>query len=130
MLSHIRIQWRLSLAIVIRCSKLRLWAGYFIYIKFTSVFFQWMFLNSFEKINMLRKEINRLLSKWNVKYLLKTYYWEKLTLSKLSKFKKFVIRSVFEKLQLMQISLNIKHYCCNFKISVLGAKLCVAFLLF
>ena len=33
----LRIQWRLIFAIVIRCSRLRLWVGYFIYFKFTPV---------------------------------------------------------------------------------------------
>ena len=45
------------------------------------------------------------------------------------KFKKIVTRSVFGELQLTQISLKFKT-CCNFKIRSLGAKLCVAFLLF
>ena len=45
-------------------------------------------------------------------------------------FKKFVSRSVFGELQLMQISLNLQTSCYNLKIRGLGAKLCVAFLLF
>ena len=36
---RLRIQWRFILAIAIICSRLRLWAGYFIYFKFTLVFF-------------------------------------------------------------------------------------------
>ena len=49
---------------------------------------------------------------------------------------KIVTRSVFGKknlrrfLQLTQISLNFKTSCCKLKITDLGAKLCVAFLLF
>ena len=35
----LRIPWRLIFAIVIRCFGLRLWEGYFIYFKFTPVFF-------------------------------------------------------------------------------------------
>ena len=35
----LRIQWRLIFAIVIRCSRPRRWVGYFIYFKFTPVFF-------------------------------------------------------------------------------------------
>ena len=68
----------------------------------------------------------------NVKYLLKSYYLEKLTFSKprFSTFKKLVTRSVFGELQLTQISLNFKTSCCNLKIRGPGAKLCVAFLLF
>ena len=36
---YLRIQWRLSFAIVIRCSRLRLWLGYFTYFKITHVVF-------------------------------------------------------------------------------------------
>ena len=36
--SFLRIQWKLIFPIVIRCSRLRHWIGYFIYFKFTSVF--------------------------------------------------------------------------------------------
>ena len=52
----------------------------------------------------------RVIKKRNVKYLSKSYYWEKLTFSRLrfSKFKKFVSRSNFGELQLTQISLNFK----------------------
>ena len=54
------------------------------------------------------------------------------TFSKLrfSGFKKIGNRSVFWGLQLTQISLNFKTSYCNLKIRGLGAKLCVAFLLF
>ena len=57
---------------------------------------------------------------------------EKLSFSKLqfSKFKILVPRSVFGELQLTQISSNFKTFYCNLKIRGLGAKLCVAFLLF
>ena len=53
----------------------------------------------------------------NVKYLLKTYYWEELTFSKVrfSKFEKFVSRSVFGEVKLMQISLNFKFSCWKLK---------------
>ena len=46
------------------------------------------------------------------------------TFSKLrfSGFKKFVTRSVFGELQLMQISLNLKTFCCNLKIRGLKVK--------
>ena len=67
----------------------------------------------------------------NVKYLLKSYYWEKLRFSKLrySKFKKSVHQVSFGELQLTKISLNFKTSCCNLKVKGLEAKLCVAFLL-
>ena len=35
----LRIQWRLIFANIIRCSRLRLWVGYFIYFQFTLAFF-------------------------------------------------------------------------------------------
>ena len=55
-----------------------------------------------------------------------------MTYSKLrfSKFKKFVSRSVFGQLQLMQISLNFQTSCCNIKARRLGAKLCGHFYYF
>ena len=40
----VRIQWRLIFGNLIRCSRLRLWVGYFIYSEFTSAFFWKMFL--------------------------------------------------------------------------------------
>ena len=82
--------------------------------------------NSIKLINRSRKEINRLSSKGisNI-YLNVTSEM----FSKLSGFQKLVTRSVFVELQLTQISLNFKT-CCNLKIRGLGAKLCVAFLLF
>ena len=61
--TYVRIQWRFIFPIVILCSRLRLWVGYFIYFKFTPAFFWWMFFNSVKEINRLRKEINRLISK-------------------------------------------------------------------
>ena len=81
------------------------------------------------KKKRLRKEINRLLSKGMSNIYLK------ITIETFSKFrfygfKIFVTRSVFGELQSTQISWNFKTSCCNLKISSLGAKLCVAFLLF
>ena len=54
------------------------------------------------------------------------------TFSKLrfSGFKKFVTRSVFQELQLTQMSWNFESFCYNLKIRGLRAKLCAAFLLF
>ena len=59
--------------------------------------FQWMLLNSTKELNRFFKQINSLLIKGNVKYLLKSYYGEKVTYLKLrfSEFKKFVSRSDF-----------------------------------
>ena len=56
----------------------------------------------------------------------KVTYWK----PRFSKFKKFVSRSVFQELQLTQILLNFQTSCCILKIKGLGAKLCLAFLLF
>ena len=64
----------------------------------------------------------------NVKHLLERFYREKLTKLRSSKFKKFASRSVFG--ELTQISWNLKTSCCNLKLGCLGAKQCVAFLLF
>ena len=50
--------------------------------------------------------------------------------SKFSKFKEFVSGSVFEELQLTQISTDFKTSCCNLKIRGLGVKTCLAFLYF
>ena len=88
-----------------------------------------MFFNSVKEINRLRKEINRLLSKGMSNIYLKVTI-ETFSKLRFSGFKKFVTRSVFGELQLTQISLNFKTSCCNLKIRGLGAKLCVAFLLF
>ena len=126
-LFFLRIQWRLIFAVVIRCYRLWLWVGYFIYFKTTPVFFSWMFFNSIKEIIRLRKEISRLLSKemWNI-YLKVTIA----TFSKLrfSGFRKFVTRPIFGELQLTQKSLNFETSCC--KIRGLGTKLRATFLLF
>ena len=63
--------------------------------------------------------MNRLISKTITNNYVKLTT-EKLTFSKLpfSKFKKFVSRSVFEELQLMQISMSFKTSCCNSKFRV------------
>ena len=42
--SWLRIQWKLIFANVIRCSRLRLWVHYFIFFKFTHMFFYLMLL--------------------------------------------------------------------------------------
>ena len=91
-----------------------------------------MFFNSNEETNRSRKEIKKLFDKRSVKYLLKSYYWEKLTFSGLrfSKFKNFVAKWAYWELQLMQISLNFQISCCNLKIRGLGARLWVTFPLF
>ena len=63
---------------------------------------------------------------------LKVAIEKKLMFSKLPfpKLKKFVSSSVFGELQPKQMSLNFENSCCNLKISGLGAKLYVAFVLF
>ena len=88
-----------------------------------------MFFNSIEEINRLRKEINRLLSEEMSNIYLK-FTIDTFSKLRFSGFKKFVTRSVFGELQLTQISLNFKIFCCNLKFRGFGAKLCVAFLLF
>ena len=108
--TYVRINWRLIFGNVIRSSRLRLWVGYFICFKFTPMFFYSMFL-----IDVLQ---------FNVKYLLKSYYWEKQTFSKLrfSKFKKCVFRSVFGEFQLTQVSLNFWNFLLQFKNQRSGSK--------
>ena len=81
-----------------------------------------------KEINRLGKEINSLLSKGMSNIYLKVTI-ETFSKLRFSGFKKFVTRSVFGELQLTQISLNFKTFCCNLKIRRLGVKLCVAFLL-
>ena len=62
----------------------------------------------------------------NVKYLLKSCYWEKLKLSNIqsSKFKKCVTKSVLGELQFTQLSLNF------INTRGLEVKMCATFLLF
>ena len=81
------------------------------------------------EINRSRKEVNRLLSKRIPNIYLKVIiemFWK----LQVSGFKKSVTRFVFEELKLTQRSLNFKTSCCNLKIRVLGAEMCVAFLFF
>ena len=79
-----------------------------------------------KEINALRKEINRLLSKGisNINWKVNIEMFCKLGFSG---FKKFVTRSIFGELKLMEMSLNFKTYCCNLKIRCLEAKLWMAF---
>ena len=69
---------------------------------------------SIKEINRLKKEIKRLLNKRMSNIYLKVTIK---TFSKLrfSEFEQFVTGSVFEELQLTQISLNFKTSCCNLK---------------
>ena len=105
-----RIKWGLLVAIGIRCDRLRIWVSYFIYFKFTAVFFQSMVFNSIKEIVRLRKEIYELLSIGmpNIYLNVTIEKNEKLMLSKLrfSRFKKFVTSSVFGELQLTKILLT------------------------
>ena len=73
--------------------------------------------------------MNRLLSKEMSNIYLKVTI-EAFSKLRFSGFKNVVTRSVFGELQLTQMSLNFKTSCCNLKIRALGAKPCVAFLLF
>ena len=116
---NLRSQWRLSFANVKRCSSLRLWVGFFIYLNLHLCsfkgYFLWMFFTSVYKINSLRIEINKLLSK-GIKRLRKeingllskgmSNIYLKVTIEKsysklrFFKFNKIVTRSVFGDLQL------------------------------
>ena len=71
-------------------------------------------------------EINRIIGKRMSNICLKVTKNSKLLFSK---FKKFVSRSAFGKLQPTQISLNLQTSCRNLQIRGLGAKLCACFLL-
>ena len=51
--SFLRIEWRLIFTNIIRCSRLRLWVGYFVYFEFTHLFFYLMFFSSIKRINWL-----------------------------------------------------------------------------
>ena len=86
-----------------------------------------MFFFSVKEINRLKKEINRLLSKGMLNICLKVTI-ESFSKLRISRFKKFVTRSVFGKLQFTQISWNFKVSCCILKSDVCKQN-CVAFLL-
>ena len=66
----------------------------------------------------------------SVKYLLKCYFWEKVTPSNLWFSELKFVPGQFLKLQLTQILLDFQTSCCNLKISGVGAILCAGFLLF
>ena len=124
----LRIHWLLIFANIIRCSRLWLWVGCLIYFKITPMFCYLMFLmDVFSSI----KGINKLISKGMSNIYLKVTF-RKMRFSKLwfAKFKKFIFSSVFGELQITETSLNFQISCCNLKIRGLGAKLCVAFILF
>ena len=81
-----------------------------------------MFFNSVKEINTLRKEINKLLNKGKSNTSLKVTI-ETFSKLRVSGYKKFFSRSVFGE-KILETS------CCNLKLRGVGAKLCVAFLLF
>ena len=84
-----------------------------------------MFSNSLKEIYMLRKEINRLLSKEMLNIYSKVTT-EETWHSQNFDFLSLISRSHFGELQLTKVSLNFKvSYCRG-----LGAKLSLAFLLF
>ena len=74
-----------------------------------------MVFKPIKEINRLRNEIKRLLRKGMLDFL---------------SLKSSSPGHVLGELQLTQLSLNFQTYCYNLKIRGLGAKLCVAFLLF
>ena len=78
--------------------------------------------------NTLIKELNRLKSKTMSNIYLTVPIRKTNVLFQLFKFKKFVPRSVFDELQLTQISLKFQASCCNLKIRDQRAKACMAFL--
>ena len=83
--SHLRINWRLILGNVVRCSALGIRLGYFIHMccfNGCSLIQSKFFNSSIKEINRLRKEINRLFSK-GMSTIYLSYYWEKVTNSKL-----------------------------------------------
>ena len=88
-----------------------------------------MFFKLIKEIKWLRKEINWLLSNGMSNIYLKVTA-ETFSKPRFYGFKKFATRSVLGSSKIGQISLNFKTSCCNSKIRRLGAKLCVAFLLF
>ena len=84
--------------------------------------------NSIKEINTLRKEMNRLLRKdmSNIYFKLLLRRSQEFGLCAL----KICHQISFGELQLTQISLNFKTSCFNLETRLLGAKLCVDFLLF
>ena len=76
---------------------------------------------------LINKKINKLINKImsNIRIL-----ECQLLLRKNGVLKKLCLQVSFWEPQLTQVLLNFKTSCCNLKIRRLGAKLCVAFLLF
>ena len=76
---------------------------------------------------LINKKINKLINKImsNIRIL-----ECQLLLRKNGILKKLCLQVSFWEPQLTQVLLNFKTSCCNLKIRRLGAKLCVAFLLF
>ena len=68
------------------------------------------------------------ISKKNVKDLFKYFLLRKTDFLKILTF--LVSALIFGNLQLTQVPLNFKTFCCNLKISGLGAKVCMAFCYF
>ena len=88
-----------------------------------------MFFNSIKEINRLRKDRNRLLSKEMSNIYLKVTI-EKNWCSQNFDFLGLKILSPGQFLESSNSCRYDKTSCCNLKIRGLGAKLCVAFLLF
>ena len=117
----LRIQWRLTFANVIRCSRRSLWVGYFIYFKFTPVFFEWMFFNSVQEINELGKEMSNICLKVSIEKKWPTQNFVIVSL-KISSPGQFLGSSTPRRYHWI--------FCCSLKIGGLEAKLYVSFLLF
>ena len=82
-----------------------------------------------KETNRLRNKINRLLNKAMSNIYLKVTI-ETFSKVPFSGFKESVTRPFYGELQLTQMSLNFETSHCNLKIRGVGAKLCMAFLLF
>ena len=112
----LRIQWRLIFANVIRCFRLRLWVGYFIYFEFTLVFFYLTFFNWIKKINsLIRKRMSNIYFKFTIENSWRTQNIDFLRLKK-----KLVPWSDFGELQLTQISLNFIFESLKISLNLVG----------
>ena len=113
----------------VRCSRLRLWVGYFICFKFTPVFFYLMFLMN---VICSNKGISKSISKGMSNIYLKVTIqknWRSQNFDFLS-LKNLFPDQILGSSKSRRDIIEFKSSCCNLKIRGLGAKTCVAFLLF